>query len=328
MPHASTHRIRWGTALVCAFGVQIGSCQCSSDADDTTQPPTPPTSILAPTLLLTLTVSQTEIDVIWIGNNILLSVDFGVGERFEVHRCQSSAPGTSCTPNALVTTRPDDATWRDTGLTPGIEYCYHVVATWSYQGTNLTSPPSAVRCATTDAPPPPPPPPPPPASATLAFDTDRDGNDEIYVINVDGTGEMRITNDPGADNEPAWSPDGMQIAFDSDRNGDTEIYLMAADGSGQVRRTTNAAADDRPDWSLDGTRITWERTVDGSSIMVMNADGTGATSVRTNAFFNSHPAWSPDGTRIAFSSDMQGAEEIYVMNADGTGATQITSNGM
>ena len=46
----------------------------------------------------------------------------------------------------------------------------------------------------------------------IAFVSTRDGNQEVYVVNTDGTGLTRLTNDPGADYFPAWSPDGSRIA--------------------------------------------------------------------------------------------------------------------
>ena len=58
-----------------------------------------------------------------------------------------------------------------------------------------------------------------------------DGNAEIYVINADGSGLTNLTNDPGNDYDPDWSPDGRQIAFSSTRDGNYEIYVMNADGS-------------------------------------------------------------------------------------------------
>src|SRR5256885_2251960 len=53
----------------------------------------------------------------------------------------------------------------------------------------------------------------------IAFTSNRDGNDEIYVMNADGTGVTRLTNDPASDSQPAWSPDGSRIAFTSTRDG-------------------------------------------------------------------------------------------------------------
>ena len=77
----------------------------------------------------------------------------------------------------------------------------------------------------------------------LAFVSERDGNSEIYVMNVDGTGLLRLTNDAGRDVDPAWSPDGKRIAFASDRAGSWDIYVMNADGSNLVRRTQTGRSD-------------------------------------------------------------------------------------
>jgi len=70
---------------------------------------------------------------------------------------------------------------------------------------------------------------------TVAFSRTVDGNADIYVTDDIGTVSVRLTVDPGADAEPAWSPDGSRIAFQSDRDGKAEIYVMNADGSNQVR---------------------------------------------------------------------------------------------
>jgi len=58
----------------------------------------------------------------------------------------------------------------------------------------------------------------------ITFKSNRDGNDEIYAINVNRTGLMKITHHPARDYYPSWSPDGNRIVFSSDRDGNLEIY--------------------------------------------------------------------------------------------------------
>jgi TolB protein len=72
---------------------------------------------------------------------------------------------------------------------------------------------------------------------------------EIYVMNADGSGETNLTNNPGNESYPAWSPDGKLIAFVSDRDGKYEIYVMNPDGSGLTNLTDNPEHDWAPDWS-------------------------------------------------------------------------------
>ena len=166
-----------------------------------------------------------------------------------------------------------------------------------------------------------------PASGRIAFASDRDGNWEIYVMNADGSGVTRLTNNDAGDWVPSWSPDGGRIAFSSDRDGDFEIYVMNADGSGVTRLTDNDADDATPSWSPDGGRIAFHSVRDGNwEIYVMNADGSGVTRLTDNDADDWVPSWSPDGRRIAFASDRDGNWEIYVMNADGSGVTRLTDS--
>ena len=74
----------------------------------------------------------------------------------------------------------------------------------------------------------------PGTNGKIAFESNRDGNEEIYVMNADGTNQTNLTNNAARDYVPAWSPDGSKIAFGSTRDGNDEIYVMNADGSGQV----------------------------------------------------------------------------------------------
>jgi hypothetical protein len=87
-----------------------------------------------------------------------------------------------------------------------------------------------------------------PDGTKIAVASNRDGNWEIYVVNADGSGSQRLTNNPATDLRPRWSPDGTKIAFQTDRDGNQEIYAMNPDGSGQTNLTNNAANDTLYDW--------------------------------------------------------------------------------
>jgi Tol biopolymer transport system component len=161
----------------------------------------------------------------------------------------------------------------------------------------------------------------------IAFLSGRDDNAEIYVMNADGSGQTRLTNNPAIDQNPAWSPDGTRIAFISLSDGNMEIYVMNADGSGVTRLTDNPDFDRSPSWSPDGRRIAFMSLRDGNGeIYVMNTDGSGQTNLTNNPDWDGVPSWSPYGTRIAFTSNRDGNYEIYVMNADGSGVTRLTDN--
>ena len=165
------------------------------------------------------------------------------------------------------------------------------------------------------------------SESRIAFYSSRDGNNEIYSMNADGTNQTRITNNAAFDAFPSWSPDGTKIAFLSFRDGNAELYSMNADGTNQTRLTNNVAQDAYPSWSPDGTKIVFSSFRDGNfEIYSMNADGTNLKNLTNNASEDGFPCWSPDGTKIEFYSSRDGNYEIYSMNADGTGVTRLTNN--
>src|SRR6266576_977056 len=81
----------------------------------------------------------------------------------------------------------------------------------------------------------------PGANGKIVFETNRNGNADIYTMNADGTNRVNLTRNPAEDVEPRWSPDGARIAFASNRTGNFEIYAMNAAG-GDVQRLTFTSA--------------------------------------------------------------------------------------
>jgi WD40 repeat protein len=167
-----------------------------------------------------------------------------------------------------------------------------------------------------------------PAHGKIAFQSNRDGNYEIYVMNADGSRQTRLTKNPTFDGNPSWSPSGERIAFQSNRDGRSEIYVMNADGSEQTRLTHNRSYDGAPAWSRDGKRIAFRSDRAGQAdTYVMKANGSGQTNLTRNPEDDFKPTWSPDGKMIAFRSDRDGYAQIYTMNADGSDQTRISPGG-
>jgi len=161
----------------------------------------------------------------------------------------------------------------------------------------------------------------------IAFGTNRDGNDEIYMMNGDGSGLINLTNNPASDNAPVWSPDGTQLVFESNRDGNLELYVMNADGSSQTNLTNNPTEDLQPAWSHDGKQIAFSSDRDGNhEIYVVNADGSNPTRLTDNPAWDELPDWSPDGTQIAFTTDRDRNIEVYVMEVDGSDPTNLTNS--
>ncbi len=166
-----------------------------------------------------------------------------------------------------------------------------------------------------------------PDGTRIAFASNRDGPDEIYVMNEDGSDPTRLTHNSAQDGGATWSPDGSRIAFHSDRENNFDIYVMGADGWGQSRLTWDPADDGGPAWSPDGRSIAFISNRDGNfEIYVMNADGSGQTNVTKDPANDFSPTWSSEALEIVYFSDRDGNYEIYRMKADGTARMRLTDN--
>ena len=164
-----------------------------------------------------------------------------------------------------------------------------------------------------------------PDGKKLVFMSDRDGDIEIYVVSVDGTGLRRLTNSPGRDAHPAFSRDGTKIAFQSPRGErQPQIYVMNADGSQQTRLTDLTGFSGVPDWSPDDKQIAFQINLNPTldpphwQLFRMNSDGSGLKQITHDNYNDQVPKWSPDGKRILFYSDKTGHNQIYTMRADGS----------
>ncbi|MCP5012426.1 MAG: hypothetical protein GY942_20800, partial [Aestuariibacter sp.] len=130
---------------------------------------------------------------------------------------------------------------------------------------------------------------------------------ELYVINDDGSEQMRLTYNEADDYNPAWSPDGCEIAFSSNRDGLTRVYIMNADGS-QVHRLTNlqGISEGNPAWSSDKKRIAFQATtVDGYGKTTLQLVDLASGEIRElvdSEYVPQFPIWSPDSQFVWFAS--------------------------
>jgi TolB protein len=148
------------------------------------------------------------------------------------------------------------------------------------------------------------------------------GDGDIYVMNADGTGIRRLTDELG-DSSPTWSPDGSQIAFVKGQG--QELVVMRADGSDQHVIARARGYYQSPTWSPDGREIAYQsspnRNIDVTAIFTIRPNGTNERQLTSASAAAGFPAWSPDGSRIAYAAE----DQVWIMNSDGTDPHRLTN---
>ena len=164
-----------------------------------------------------------------------------------------------------------------------------------------------------------------PDGSRIAFVSQRDGNAEIYVMNADGTGTTRVSNDPQPDGRPSFMPDGQSLVFHSPRTaGKQEIWAVNVDGTA-LTQLTRDSVNSSPAVSPDGQIIAYvsTRNKDGD-IWLMNRDGTNQRQfTRSPQQRESEPRFLRDGTLVYLAERREGNRTVQqVIRADlATGAT-------
>ncbi len=167
----------------------------------------------------------------------------------------------------------------------------------------------------------------------MVFETDRDGNAEVYVLNAFDQAITRITNNTLADTQPALAPDAFQIAYVSAEAGNKEIYLSGIDRREAVNLTNNAAEDYEPAWSPNGEWLAFTSNRDGNlEIYLMKSDGSELHKLTDNAADDFSPAWisvsEGGGSQewILFTSTRDGNREVYKVKPDGSALANLTNH--
>lgn len=166
----------------------------------------------------------------------------------------------------------------------------------------------------------------------IAYASSKSGVPQIWLLNLDGSGETQLTNFPDGACQPDWSPDGMRLVFTSPclKKSDTYegsgLFIMNADGSGLTPLITVPGGDYDPAWSPDGSTIAFTSLRDGMPhIYLYNLTDNSISRLSSPTTHDRRPAWSADGTKIAFETTRLGNYQVWTMNADGTSPREFAN---
>ena len=171
----------------------------------------------------------------------------------------------------------------------------------------------------------------------VLFFSDRDGDDDVYTMRLDGSDVRQLTDEPGRDYEADSSPDGRMLVVASQRAGEgsAQLYLMNPDGS-DVRRLTFSSGegrrvlDDYAHWLPDSRRIVFQRTVipegerPDADIWLVDAE-TGEETQLTDTpdAWDSTPGFGTDGNSVLFESNRDGDFDLYRLDLGTMEVTQL-----
>ena len=151
-----------------------------------------------------------------------------------------------------------------------------------------------------------------PSGEQIAHSSNRDGDAEIYIVNIDGSEPVQLTQNDAFDWSPTWSPNGEQIAFSSDRDGNAEIYVMNVDGSDVTRLTNSEGFDGFPVWANNGQEIVFSSERNGDTeIFSMSVNGENPQNISQNP--NTDDAFAnvaADGSIVYRSRSVEGAVDV------------------
>jgi TolB protein len=156
----------------------------------------------------------------------------------------------------------------------------------------------------------------------------RDGNLDVYILDLATQAISRITDDPGIDTEPQWSNDGQSLYFTSDRAGGPQIYRIGIHPGDKPRRLTfQGSYNARPRVSPDESQLAYVTQEDGAyRIATMDLRGRGDVQILTHGRFDVSPSYAPNGAEILYASRDRGRGVLALVSADGRVQERLASS--
>jgi Tol biopolymer transport system component len=163
-----------------------------------------------------------------------------------------------------------------------------------------------------------------PDGKSIAFNSDRLGEMNIWLRSLTDSTERQLTRGPGGDYQPNWSPDGRTLAFFSARSGNADIWAVTVADGKLIQLTHDRETDTNPFYSPDGKQIAFVSDRDGrAEIWAIGADGANPRRVTSIGVGGHFLRWTPDGQSIVFRAETGAQIQIYRASLRGGALTRL-----
>jgi len=164
----------------------------------------------------------------------------------------------------------------------------------------------------------------------IVFDSNRDGNGEIYIMNANGDNQTNLTNTSFDEWNPQFSPNGSQLVYNATINDNWDLYIMDVDGNNVKRLTTHIEDDYFGCFSPDGSMLYFtsdhNRLYLGNfNLFSVDTDGENVTQITQYESWIQSPRISPDGSQIVFDYlGVNYSSTIYSLDMTTNDTTNLT----
>ncbi len=168
-----------------------------------------------------------------------------------------------------------------------------------------------------------------PNDSNVVFQSNRDGNVELYYTDLLGSGEaVRLTKTEANNTNPMYGPDARTIVYQSDRNGNFDLFTIDQLTGKEIQITSDKADDVNPFYSPDLKWLVFQSNRNNNwDIFILNVETGNEFQLTDTPMDETFPSWSPNGRQIAYLMDNAGQTDLYIVDVNGSNLKRITVDG-
>jgi Tol biopolymer transport system component/outer membrane biosynthesis protein TonB len=168
-----------------------------------------------------------------------------------------------------------------------------------------------------------------PNDSRIVFQSNRDGNVELYTTDLYGSGEAaRLTNTQSNNTTPMYGPDAKTIVYQSDRNGNIDLFTIDQNTGKERQITSDPSNDINPFYSPDLKWLVFQSDRNNNwDIFILDTETGNEYQLTDTPANETFPSWSPNGKQIAFISEENGNTDLYIIDTNGANLKRITNDG-